>query len=63
MLLDIGGIVINVNNLVSFKVDKKRRTYYLKIFMLDGSAYNVAYDNVEHLLRDINFIQQATKLQ
>lgn len=63
MLLDIGGIVINVNNLVSFKVDKRRSTYYLKIFMLDGSAYNIAYDNTEHLLRDINFIQEATKSQ
>lgn len=62
MLLDIGGIVINVNNLVSFKVDKRRRTYYLKLFMLDGSAFNVAYDNVEHLLRDINFIENATKM-
>ncbi len=62
MLLDIGGIVINVNNLVSFKVDKRRRTYYLKLFMLDGSAFNVAYDNVEHLLRDIGFIENATKM-
>lgn len=62
MLLDIGGIVINVNNLVSFKVEKKRRTYCLKIFMLDGTLYNVSYDNPEHLLRDINFIQEATKL-
>lgn len=62
MLLDIGGIVINVNNLVSFKVDKRRRTYYLKLFMLDGSAFNVAYDNVEHLLRDISFIENATKM-
>ena len=62
MLLDIGGIVINVNNLVSFKVDKRRRTYYLKLFMLDGSAFNVAYENVEHLLRDIGFIENATKM-
>lgn len=62
MLLDIGGVVINVNNLISFKVEKKRKTYYLKIFMLDGSIYNVAYDNPEHLLRDISFIQEATKL-
>ena len=63
MLLDIGGIVINLDNLVSFKIDTKKNTYYLQIFMLDGSGYNIAYDNVEHLLRDVNTIQQATKIR
>ncbi len=61
MLLDIGGIVINLDNLVSFKVDSKKDVYYLQIFMLDGTGYNIAYDNVEHMLRDIKSIQNATK--
>lgn len=63
MLLDIGGIVLNLDNLVSFKVDTGHSTYYLQIFMVDGSGYNIAYDNVEHLLRDIKTIVDATKLK
>lgn len=63
MLLDIGGIVINLDNLVSFKVDSKKDVYYLQIFMLDGTGYNIAYDNVEHMLRDIKSIQNATKMK
>ena len=61
MLLDIGGIVINLDNLVSFKIDVKGKVYYRQIFMLDGTGYNIAYENVEHLLRDIKTIQNATK--
>lgn len=61
MLLDIGGIVINLDNLVSFKIDTKKKAYYLQIFMLDGTGYNIAYDNVEHLLRDVKAIQKATQ--
>lgn len=63
MLLDIGGVVINLDNLVSFKVDSKKDAYFLQIFMLDGTGYNIAYDNVEHLLRDIKSIQDATKIK
>lgn len=63
MLLDIGGIVINLDNLVKFKIETKKKVYYLQIFMLDGSAYNIAYDNVEHFLQDIKAIQDATKLK
>ena len=63
MLLDIGGIVINLDNLVKFKIETKKKVYYLQIFMLDGSAYNIAYDNVEHFLQDIKEIQDATKLK
>ena len=63
MLLDIGGVVINLDNLVSFKVDTKKDVYYLQIFMLDGTGYNIAYDNIEHFLRDIKTIQDATKLK
>lgn len=59
MLLDIGGIVINLDNLVSFKVDTKKDKYFLQIFMLDGTGYNVEYSNLEHLLRDIKTIQKA----
>ena len=61
MLLDIGGVVINLDNLVSFKIDIKNKVYYLQIFMLDGTGYNIAYENVEHLLRDIKSIQDATQ--
>jgi hypothetical protein len=61
MLLDIGGIVINLDNLVSFKIDNNKDVYYLQIFMLDGTGYNIAYDNIEHMLRDIKSIQNATK--
>ena len=61
MLLDIGGIVINLENLVSFKVDSNKNIYYLQIFMLDGTGYNIAYDNIEHMLRDIKKIEEATK--
>ena len=63
MLLDIGGIVINLDNLISFKIETKKDVYYLQIFMLDGTGYNIAYDNVEHLLRDIKTIQDATKIK
>ena len=63
MLLDIGGIVINLDNLVSFKIDVKKDTYFLQIFMLDGTGYNIAYDNVEHLLMDVKSIQDATKIR
>lgn len=61
MLIDVGGIVINLDNLVSFKIDTKKNVYYLQIFMLDGTGYNIAYDNVEHLLRDIKSIEKATR--
>ena len=61
MLLDIGGVVINLDNLVSFKIDNNKDVYYLQIFMLDGTGYNIAYDNIEHMLRDIKAIQDATK--
>ena len=63
MLLDIGGIVLNLDNLVSFKIDTKKSVYYLQIFMVDGSGYNIAYENVEHLLRDVKQIQDATRLK
>ena len=63
MLLDIGGVVINLDNLVSFKVDTGHSVYYLQIFMVDGSGYNIAYENVEHLLNDIKQIVDATKLK
>jgi len=63
MLLDIGGIVLNLDNLVSFKVDVKDDTYYLQIFMVDESGYNIAYENVEHLLNDIKKIVDATNLK
>lgn len=63
MLLDIGGIVINLDNLVSFKIDTKENVYYLQIFMADESGYNIAYENVEHLLRDIKQIVDATSLK
>ena len=63
MLLDIGGVVINLDNLVSFKVDTGHSVYYLQIFMVDGSGYNIAYENVEHLLNDIKQIVDAKKLK
>lgn len=63
MLLDIGGIVINLDNLVSFKIDIKDNTYYLQIFMVDETGYNIAYDNVEHLINDIKKIENATRLK
>lgn len=61
MLLDIGGVVINLNNLVSFKIDTKGRLFYLQILMMDGTLYNIEYSNKEHLLNDIKAIQNATK--
>lgn len=61
MLLDIGGIVINLDNLVSFKVDTSNKVYYLQIFMIDGTGYNIAYENFDHFMRDIKAIQDATK--
>lgn len=61
MLLDIGGIVINLDNLVSFKVDTQKDKYILQLFMLDGTGYNVSYENLEHFLSDIKSIQEATK--
>ena len=60
MLLEIGGIVINLNNMLSFKVDIKNNIYYLQIFMVNNSGYNIAYENVEHLLNDIKRIVNAT---
>ena len=63
MLLDIGGIVINLDNLVSFKVETTKDKYYLQIFMLDGTGYNISYDNVEHFLSDINTIKKATNIK
>lgn len=61
MLLDIGGIVINLDNLVSFKVDTQKDKYILQLFMLDGTGYNVSYENLEHFLSDIKSIQEVTK--
>lgn len=63
MLLDIGGIVLNLDNLVSFKVDVKDSVYYLQIFMVDQSGYNIAYENVEHLLNDMKKIVNATNFK
>lgn len=56
--LDIGGVVININHLTSFKITKKANTYYLKLFMLDGRGYNVSYENVEHLMFDVKQIEE-----
>lgn len=61
MLLDIGGVIFNLDNLVSFKVDKKRGLYYLQIFMTDGKIYNIEYSNVEHLLSDIKKIMDNSE--
>ena len=55
--LDVGGVVINVNHLTSFKITKKGKIYYLKLFMLDGRGYNISYENVEHLLHDVKQIE------
>ena len=60
MLLEIGGIVINLNNMLSFKVDIKNNIYYLQIFMINNTGYNIAYENVEHLLNDIKTLVDAT---
>jgi len=60
MFLEIGGIVINLNNMLSFKVDIKDNIYYLQILMINNSGYNIAYENVEHLLIDIKRIVDAT---
>ena len=63
MLLDIGGIVINLENLVSFKVKTERDRYILQLFMLDGTGYNVSYENIDHFLGDVKAIQEATKIK
>ena len=63
MFLEIGGIVINLNNMLSFKVDIKDNIYYLQILMINNSGYNIAYENVEHLLNDIKKIVDATNLK
>ena len=55
--LQVGGIVININHLTSFKVTQKGKTYYLKLFMLDGRGYNISYENVEHLIYDVKQIE------
>ena len=47
MLLEIGGIVINLNNMLSFKIDIKNNIYYLQILMINNSGYNIAYDGME----------------
>ena len=31
--------------------------------MLDGTGYNISYDNVEHFLSDINAIKKATNIK
>ena len=60
-LVEIGGVVINTNNLISFKVTRKKDTYFLKLLMLNGTGYNISYENPDHLLRDVKKIENATK--
>ncbi len=59
--LDIGGIVINIDHITSFKITKKGKVFYLKLYMLDGRGYNISYENVEHLLYDVKQIGMRTK--
>ena len=59
--LDIGGIVINIDHITSFKITKKGKVFYLKLYMLDGRGYNISYENVEHLLYDVKQIGMRMK--